>query len=99
MNLDQQWTYIEADTVCDQCGVLFDKGCDCPNRGKACGGPGYFVTMTEREILRTFYEYWRGEMVKAGKLDEITPENCIQDWVVVNWAAKGGPEAFSNGVI
>ena len=94
MDLDQQWTYLEADEVCGSCGVLFVTACHCPDREKVSGGPGYTVTMTEREILREYYEYWRGQMVRVGKLDDITPENCIQDWVVVNWAWKGGPDAL-----
>ena len=94
LNLDQQWTYLEADTVCGSCGKLWTDDCACPDREKISGGQGYLVTMTEREILAHYYEYWRGQMIRADKLDLICAENCIQDWIVVNWAAKGGKEAF-----
>jgi hypothetical protein len=91
VNLDQQWTYLEPDAVCSGCGTLAVNVCDCRDAQVVCGGPGRFITLTERDILREYYEYWRGQMVRAGKLDLITPENCIEDWVVVNWARKGGP--------
>ncbi len=89
MNLDQPWTYVEPDDVCIQCNEPWAEKCSCPDRRIASGGPGHYVTMTEREILRQYYEYWRAGMVRIGKLDDITPENCIQDWVVVHWAWKG----------
>lgn len=44
------------------------------------------VQVTEEEILSTYFDYWSSQMVKAGKQDLISPENCIDDFVVVHWA-------------
>lgn len=45
------------------------------------------VIVTDTDILRDYYLYWSREMLKHGGLSpRITPENCIEDFVVVNWA-------------
>ena len=44
------------------------------------------VLVTEDEIRRTYWPYWCGEMTKRGKTDMITWANCLDDWLVVNWA-------------
>jgi hypothetical protein len=43
---------------------------------------------TEAQILEEYWEYWKGRMEQkyGSDYEEITPENCIDDWVVVNWA-------------
>lgn len=43
---------------------------------------------TEAEIIQEYWKYWYGKMVdKFGEgHEDITIENCIEDWVVVNWA-------------
>ena len=43
---------------------------------------------TDEEILATYYAYWQERMRHVGKADQISPENCIEDWVVVNWAEE-----------
>jgi hypothetical protein len=44
---------------------------------------------TEEEILKEYWEYWSMRMIQHGGLSPlITPENCIDDWIVVNWAVK-----------
>jgi hypothetical protein len=45
-------------------------------------------TVTSDEIIKDFYDFWEIKMIeKYGRSDyRITPENCIEDWVVVNWA-------------
>lgn len=45
------------------------------------------ITMTEQEILDEYYPYWQERMWKVGKADLISPQNCIEDWVVVHWAS------------
>ena len=50
--------------------------------------PGHeTVVITEAEILDRYYPYWSAHMLKRGGLSpRITPANCIDDFVVVNWA-------------
>ena len=52
---------------------------------------------TEEKILEEYWDYWHEEMQKAilrpncsayGRPELITKDNCIVDWVVVNWAYK-----------
>ena len=44
--------------------------------------------MTEQEILDTYWEHWKGLMEKKYGLNHelTTKHNCIQEWIVVNWA-------------
>lgn len=48
------------------------------------------VSMTEDEIIETYYPHWYSMMCKKlGKewVDEsFTKRDCIDDWVIVNWA-------------
>lgn len=44
------------------------------------------VTMTEKQIIEKYYDDWCERVEKAGKKDMISMDNCIQDWVAVNWA-------------
>jgi len=53
------------------------------------------ITMSEEEILDVYWEYWKGSMevavtkkntVAYNKPEMITKENCIENWVIVNWA-------------
>ena len=48
------------------------------------------VTMSEEEIQKTFWPYWYEKMcTKYGKdfVDsDYTFEDCLNDWIVVNWA-------------
>jgi hypothetical protein len=44
------------------------------------------VFVTEEEILRDFFPFWSAQMIRVGKQELISPENCIDDWVVVHWA-------------
>lgn len=44
------------------------------------------VQMTERQILEQYGPWWRSELVRLGREHLISPENCVEDWVVVNWA-------------
>lgn len=48
------------------------------------------VVVSEKQIIEKYYDDWCERMEKAGKKDLISPENCIQDWVVVNWAYPKG---------
>ena len=44
------------------------------------------MTFTEDDIIRDYFPYWSSCMEKAGKFSEISIKNCIEDWIVVNWA-------------
>jgi hypothetical protein len=45
------------------------------------------LTITEAEILATYWDYWAAAMLKHGGLSpRITPDNCVYDFVVVFWA-------------
>lgn len=52
----------------------------------AAPGLHVIVTLSEADILATYYPYWRGLMRRAGKAALISEANCIEDWVVVHWA-------------
>ena len=44
------------------------------------------VTKSEDEILNEYYEYWVSRMKRVNKDNLISKENCIDDWVRVNFA-------------
>jgi hypothetical protein len=46
--------------------------------------------VTEIDIIKMYWKYWYGKMVDKFGPDhpDITVENCIGDWVVVNWAVE-----------
>ena len=51
------------------------------------------IETTEAEIVAMYFPYWRERMIAAGKTNEATIENCIDDWVVVHWAQIVEPES------
>lgn len=40
----------------------------------------------EIDILDHYWEYWYEAMIRKGERARITVDNCIKDWVTVNWA-------------
>ena len=52
------------------------------------GTPEEPVILTEGQILQNYWPYWEEQMVKKyGMMSDLISEaNCIEDWVVVNWA-------------
>lgn len=50
------------------------------------GNEDIIQVWTEAEIMRDYYPWWCKEMDKAGKNGLISKENCIEDWITVNWA-------------
>lgn len=46
------------------------------------------LEVTEEDIINLYWAFWSGKMIKKyGEGHElITKENCIQDFLVVNWA-------------
>ena len=51
---------------------------------------GYVVTLSEKEILDQYWDWWYGKMCeKFGRehVDEnYSPVDCIDDWCIVHWA-------------
>jgi hypothetical protein len=44
--------------------------------------------VSDEYILATYYPEWQAAMRKVGREHDISPENCIQDWVTVHWARE-----------
>lgn len=44
------------------------------------------IVKSEDEILAEYFNEWSQKMFAAGKEHLISKEQCIQDWVTVNWA-------------
>ena len=47
---------------------------------------GEVLRFTREQILESYFEHWKRNMVKAGLEHKINEESCIADWIVVNWA-------------
>jgi len=45
---------------------------------------------TEKDILDFYYVFWSIKMKQKFKEKDVdlSPERCIEDWVVVNWASE-----------
>jgi len=50
------------------------------------GDGNIVVTVTESDILRDYWPYWNKHMLELGRHEQISKENCIEDFVVVHWA-------------
>lgn len=92
----RRWSYLEPDDiiVCEEHG-LPDSECGCAGPYKTVsGGPGHVVTQTEQEILAVYWPYWSREMQKRHPDSPglMSAENCIDDYIVVNWAWETGKE-------
>ena len=48
------------------------------------------IEITEEQILEVYWDFWKAQMIKKYGEDHflITKENCIDDYVVVNWARE-----------
>jgi hypothetical protein len=44
--------------------------------------------LTREEIIAYYYPHWKEKMESIGKHEEISEENCIEDWCVVHWATE-----------
>ena len=51
---------------------------------------GYIRTLSEKDIIKEYWDYWQERMIaKFGKEHfeaNYSEKDCIDDWVVVNWA-------------
>lgn len=43
------------------------------------------VTLSEEEIIRSYWPYWSEQMKNKGYTN-LCKEDCLDDWVTVNWA-------------
>jgi hypothetical protein len=44
------------------------------------------IEITDAEILDRYYPWWSSEMLRVHRSPKITVDNCIEDFIVVNWA-------------
>lgn len=42
--------------------------------------------ITRSEILRVFFPWWSEQMTRIGKADQISEDECVQDYVTTHWA-------------
>ena len=47
-----------------------------------------YIRMTELEIIQSYWCWWSREVFnrRPDNSLKITPEDCILDWVAINWA-------------
>lgn len=50
------------------------------------------VLMSERQILRDYFPYWKAQMERVGKSAEISEAACVEDFCVVHWAVEAPPD-------
>ena len=54
------------------------------------GSSNNIVTLSEQEILDSFYPYWYNRMCKKYGKEHVdanfSKKECIEDWVIENWA-------------
>jgi hypothetical protein len=54
------------------------------------------VTLSENEIITQYWSYWYNQMCNKFGTEYVnqnyTKHDCIDDWVVVNWAWESGNE-------
>lgn len=46
------------------------------------------VVMTEDDIIDHYYDHWSERLKDIGKEDQINRENCIEDFIIGNWAIE-----------
>jgi hypothetical protein len=44
--------------------------------------------ISDEQILATYYPWWAEQIRAVGREHMITPENCLEDWISVNWAEE-----------
>jgi hypothetical protein len=54
------------------------------------GSIGYVVTLSEDQIIAQYWSYWYNQMCNKLGTEYVnnnyTTHDCIDDWVVANWA-------------
>lgn len=60
-------------------------------------GDNIVITVSEEDVRHDYYPYWQKRMTEVGKdLSQYTFEDCLDDWIVVNWAWEVNDEGTSN---
>ena len=49
---------------------------------------GITLEYTEDDIIAEYWEFWVSQLKRVGREDLISRENCIEDWIAVNWALE-----------
>jgi len=49
-------------------------------------GQDDLIIKSEDDIISEYWDYWCDKVRKVNRDHLISRENCIDDWVVVNWA-------------
>lgn len=44
------------------------------------------IVVSEQQILNEYWLYWKNQMKALGRENLISKKNCIDDWIMVNWA-------------
>ena len=61
-----------------------------PDSPLADEGGGYVVTLSEEDIRKNYYPYWYKKMCEKFEQSYVDQnysfEDCLSDWIVVNWA-------------
>lgn len=50
------------------------------------------VVLSEETVLEDYFPYWKKKMTEAGKGDLVSEENCLEDWITVNYAKEVNKE-------
>lgn len=62
----------------------------------------HVITKSEDEIRREYYPYWRDCMINKYGAEAVARdwsfEDCLEDWVVVNWAWSACEERVRNNL-
>lgn len=53
-----------------------------------------YIILSDKAIIETYFDYWRGKMTLVGKADLVNEEDCILDWATIHWATEVTPEAL-----
>jgi hypothetical protein len=55
-------------------------------------GEPVYETFSEKEILSQYWDYWSAKMIAKYGQEQFdkgwSREECIEDWVTVNWATE-----------
>ena len=51
------------------------------------------VVVSEDDIRRDYYPWWKEQLKRSGRNpDDYTFDDCLDDWMVVNWAWESRDE-------
>jgi hypothetical protein len=66
-----------------------------PQNMQADSGGHYTITVSEEDVRRTYWPYWYKLMCAKWGAEIVDKdysfEDCLTDWVVINWAEEVKP--------